>query len=382
MPRHEPGTAPGTTVLHIGLPKTGSTALQYAASSARAALAAAGTTYPGTRLHHRIPFLRLLDAPPDVATPSDVAAPFDVAAPPAWRRLLQQVEDARRERPNGRVLLSAESASQATPPQITRIVDDLGAPLHVVLTLRSIAERVPSVWQQRVRNGHETRPLDAWSTALLDHDASISDETRLQALGVAHLAARWADAVGPAAVTAVIVDRASPRMLYDAFESLLGLPAGTLADMPPGPEARLNRGMSPVEIEFARRLRIAAAEAGVSAADASRLLHRGGFLRVQSVRTPPATEGRILLSSPIADRLVQAAHEQVDALTATGVRIIGDPRLLAAPPPVRDGDAPGLDAVPVDLAVETLLGVIARATGRDHLFGTDRAEDDGAEPPP
>ena len=47
------------------------------------------------------------------------------------------------------------------------------------------------------------------------------------------------------------------------------------------------------------------------------------------------------------------------------MRIIGDPAILAGEVRTRDEPYAGADTVPMDLAVETVVGIVAKALGRD-----------------
>ena len=56
------------------------------------------------------------------------------------------------------------------------------------------------------------------------------------------LVRRWAQVAGPENVTVVVLDPARPRFVFSAFERMLGLPDGLLADAQD--DGRANRGLT------------------------------------------------------------------------------------------------------------------------------------------
>ena len=345
----------GSRLLHIGIPKTGTTALQYAASQLRPQLLEHGVLYPGTDTYHFQAFYALIRA----AEQGDTGRPLV-----AWNRLLREIDASAAER----TFISSEGASQAGDAAIDTIREGLGADTYIAITLRGMAERLPSAWQQRVQRGAEVRELDAWLEVMLAErpDPDIPAYFFERNNRPADLAKRWASRFGADHVVIVMVDKRRPNLLYDSFEGLLGLPEGLLRDRAAtDPNADLNRSMTPVEIEYVRRIREALRRYGFSSRDTYELVFEGAFTRDKIIRTPPAGEGRLAMPAWAAQRVAQMAVEQQRELQSSGVRIIGDPAILAGEVRTRDEPYAGADTVPMDLAVETVVGIVAKALGRD-----------------
>ncbi len=78
---------PGSRLLHIGIPKSGTTSLQYAASANRAELFSRGVRYPGSR--DQPPAGRLFaDGSPVGLEGMGASTP----SPKVWQTLLDEVE--------------------------------------------------------------------------------------------------------------------------------------------------------------------------------------------------------------------------------------------------------------------------------------------------
>ena len=149
----------GARVVHIGPPKTGTTALQGAFHVARAAAEAQGVHYAGRNRHSISAVQAVLgktgfysvDTPPDLRL---------------WRKLIDDV----RGSSASRVVLSSEFFADAKPDAIRRVVDDLDASLvQVVVTLRPLARIVPSQWQQYVQSNARLS-YDDWLDAMFNKE--------------------------------------------------------------------------------------------------------------------------------------------------------------------------------------------------------------------
>jgi hypothetical protein len=301
----------GTRLVHIGPPKTGTTTLQGAFHGARSAVAAQGVQYAGPTRQPMGAVLAAMGYP----------APGTGSVPPIrkWKRLVGEIGRAGDQR----VLLSSERLSHARPDAIERIVDDLGRDrVHVVVTLRPLARIIPSQWQQSVQTGMRTS-FDHF----LDLIFSDPDSPRARAFWYRHrsdqLIDRWARVVGPANFTAIALDERDHGMVLRVFEQMLGLRDGTLV----ADGDRTNRSMTLAEVELVR-----AFNQQFFAEDLSRPLHTkvmrfGASAHIKS-REPSADETRIEMPQWALDRATEVAGEMVDAIVASGVRVIGDPERL------------------------------------------------------
>lgn len=354
-----PGAMPERArVLHIGLAKTGTTSLQSTAAARRADLLAAGVRYPGGGLNHRESVSALMGR-----RWGWIGLGAVVPTMRHWDRLLSEVE-AETER---RVWISHEFASESTDEVAARFGEALGARLQVVITLRPFAAILPSSWQQYLKGG-STHTFEHWLRRVLadppDTRVTPSFHLRNDQAGVVR---RWAAVVGPERVTAVIVDKADPTRMTDAFEGLFDLPAGFLVDEQLGGLQR-NRSMSRAESELIRQLNLRVAGREVDWNDYETLLRKGAIARLLESRTPAPGEGPLLLPEWAADRAHSLGVQFAESIRGSGVRLIGDVQSLAEPVSSTKNDQPTPTTIALDLAVEPLAGMLSAALGRGSSF--------------
>lgn len=358
MPEVEnPGSLPvpeGTRLVHVGPPKTGTTALQAAFHAARPAVLAQGVRYIGRRQHSRSEVYAALQRP----------AYSHLKSPPPMRRWLGLVDEIR-SAPEPRVFLSSEIFADGGPETIRRVVDDLDASrLHIAVTLRPLPRILASQWQQEVRGG-QRKPYDSW---LRDVFSEQGPTARHFWHRHRHdrLIASWVEAVGADRVTVVVVDERDHGMILRAFEQLLGLQEGTLVEV----TDRTNRSMSLPEVEAVRSFNVVA--------QAVRMPRRWRFKLSRVVRRivimpePDPSEPRLETPQWAYDRAAGLARSMVDAITASGVRVIGDIESLAAPHTSARANAPlpgGAGSASAARAAWRLAAMLAARTGRRMLGG-------------
>ena len=156
--------AAGTRVVHIGPPKTGTTAIQGAFHQERERLAALGVSYAGSGrqpLTAVIAFTGLDDR-------------FDVRGAPrapmaAWDALVGEVRRLADDQ-GRRVVISSELFATCDDAHAHRAIEELGGPARVVVTLRPLHRIMPSSWQQDVKGGG-TLGYEDWLRRLLDGPA-------------------------------------------------------------------------------------------------------------------------------------------------------------------------------------------------------------------
>jgi hypothetical protein len=357
MPLIEP-LPPGARLLHIGLAKTGTTALQSAARARRAELLAHGVRYPGTGLNHREAVAALMGRRWGWKGPGASVPPLR-----HWERLLAEVESETERR----VWISHEFAAESDDATAQRFVDALGERLHVVVTLRPYGSLLTSSWQQYLKTGL-TLTFERWLQAVLADppDTSVT-ETFHRRSDQGGVVQRWADAAGPERVTAVVVDKAAPTRLTDAFEALLDLPDGFLVDESLG-GLQANRSLSAQESELLRRLNLLLKGRGTTWGDYDALVRKGGVDRLLQVRTPGPQEARPELPRWAAERAGERGRRFADAIAASGVRVVGDLAALAAPVAGVAEPAPEPEVVDMAVAAELATGLLSAGTGRGPFF--------------
>jgi len=356
-----------TRLLHIGLMKTGTTALQRAASRRRKALLRHGVRYPGRQYNHRQAALALMNA--------STLGPRTAPEPDAWLELLKEVHDDQTRR----VLISNEFICGSDERTAQRFLDDLGSPVHVVVTVRNVAATLPSLWQQYVKTGW-TQDFPEFLTTVLDPQSTAAELPAYYARndqGV--VVSRWAALAGSQNVTVVVADKARPRRIQEAFETMLGLPAGLL-DLPKIRGYTANRSLSAEEVSLFLAVNRRLPPGKVSQDDLVRILQGGSVARVLDQRGPPPSDQRVVVPAWARGAAAELGTRYADAITRAGVRVIGD---LAELSRVFEGEGIGkaCETIPVELAAEAVIGAISAGLHRGSDFGTPRPQPDRPQPP-
>ena len=335
----------GARLLHIGPPKTGTSALQGALRQARPALAEHQVVYPGKRTQHSL------------AARAVVGGKGLKGDPPAsmrhWERLVRQVTAA----DDQRVIVSSEGFCGASADVARKDVEQLGGPrVHVLVTLRPLGKMMPSAWQQYVRNGLTVQYIEWLEEAL--KRAPDPDPTGTFWRRHRHdaLVERWASIVGPQNLTVVVLDDSDRSMLLRTFERLVGLPSGLLEF-----EAGwTNRSLTVAEIELLRRLNIEFKRRGWPD-DVHRAFVRVAVTRQLHLAHQP-TSGEPRITTPVwaLERAARIGADAASKISALGVRVVGDISTLGAmPTPAADVAAPAEPDVPVVVVKEAVLAIIA-----------------------
>lgn len=258
-------------LVHVGPHKTGTSAIQSTLVQVRSALPAHGVTYPGKYLAHHNQAMALRQV--THGWPSD-APP--VPGPSVWTRFAAAVSAT-----PGRVVISSEFFAYAEAADRARLVADLGGErVHVLVGARHPAAMAISTWQQVLRDGYPVT-MDAWLA-----DEFRRPEPREVDAGfwsyadAAALAARWAEQAGPDRVHVLVVDERDRRLLPTAFEQLLALPPGMLADRTP---RQVNRGLTAAEAALLHEI-LLLLDSRLSWAEYTRTMRRGVIRRLDARR--------------------------------------------------------------------------------------------------
>jgi hypothetical protein len=344
-------------LLHIGAPKTGTTALQNAFSRRRGLLREHGVNYPGAGLHHQRGTSYLIDRP----------AGAWGGGPPLqewWDTLKAQLD----EDQTHRQVVSFELICQAEFDHVQRIREEMGERTHAVMVLRNFGELLPSMWQQKVKMGSSTPYSTFMQEALADPSAVfLAHNEAFHRHDGRGLAERWATVLGPQNVTVIVLSKSTPSLLFDAFEGMLGLPSGFMAAVP-SDGARANRSMSLAEVTFMRELneRLLTVDAPQQKRE---LVWHGAVERMIAMRSPERSEGRLAIPEWAAAPCQEAGRLLADNVRASGVRVVGDLDELSSPTATHSTDELELAAsIPSDAALEALLGLFSAAIGQGANF--------------
>jgi hypothetical protein len=331
-------------LLHVGMFKTGTTAIQGALFRARPQLAEHGVLHAGGT---RNPMQAVL------AFRGQQMPGKPPPRPEQWDKLVAQVAAAA----NQRVVVSSEFLGTAGVETGRRAVQLLGGPrVHVVVTLRPLAKMMPSQWQQYVRSRATTSSYDDWLDGMLrkppfkrptpsfwtrnHHDALVE---------------RWASIVGPENLTVTIVDEADRTFLMRTFEDLLGLPAGLLV----ADKDTENRSMTLAETELVRQINVEFKNRGWSDELYRRMVLKGIGFQMQTNRTPDVDEPRITTPQWALDRVAEIGAAAADKISTLGVRVVGDISTLGARRLADESRGAGAPTtLPIDAAREAVIGAI------------------------
>ena len=309
-------THPGSlkaTILHIGAPKCGSTALQSAFYLNRDALKRAGVEYIGSQAHWTSAAKSIVGVPDRVSG----------AVPPLteWTSLLTWTARARHE---GRTaLISSEWFASADAAHVERIVRDLGRDsLRVVLAIRPLTSTLPSAWQQGLKLGG-TLGLTAWLETILTQPESPRAQRVWLKHGYDAIATRWAEAVGKDRVTILIVDEQRPERIFGDFSRIANLPENVLSTAP----KRTNPSLSAFEADVLAELNQMFFTRGGTLKE-----YRSGVLRtfdgyVNSIRQGGIEKSRI--PTQLLPAVLARNSEIARNIESLGCTVVGDLKRFA-----------------------------------------------------
>ncbi|HNE89447.1 MAG TPA: hypothetical protein PK902_08915 [Actinomycetota bacterium] len=354
----------GEVLLHVGLHKTGTTALQVALADARGVLEDHGVRYPGKGLYHHKAILAGADRPYGWRENGARITPKK-----HWKKMLKEADY------SGRTIISSEFLDDISPEICARVVDDLGGPerVSVVVTLRSIGAILPSAWQQGLKAG-VTTAYNSWLKVMFDEDQSPRAERFWFRHDQVEQVKRWADIVGADRTYVVVIPDGDRTAIFTAFEGLLDLPQGFLA----GREQIIqNRSMTTPEAEFVRRLNKELA-GQMSWDEYTVMVRRAMILNMVEKRRPAADEPRIQTPQWAADKAEEYGQRFAKGIAELGVQVIGDPADLALRP--RSGDLDRPDVVSIDAAVAGTAGLVLEALAERRAL-EEKVKAAAVEPP-
>jgi len=349
----------GEVLLHVGPPKTGTTALQHSMAQARPQLKAQGVLYPGKRFSHWTASCSALG----IATTAHPADP--PVAPEVWQKFIARV--ARRK---DRAVVSSEQFADADPALATRIVDDLGGPgaVRVLLTLRPLALILPSSWQQSLKSGapkplpgplrhaksRVVKPYEQW----LQETLKGKNATFWGRFDYAGLLDRWAQVVGADRIAVIVVDSADPlRILRDA-EQVIGLAPGTLERV----TTKTNRSLTYEEAALVRQWLVELERrAPMPTEQYHQWIRRGALWGLVDGRQPGVDEHSIRTPAWALEEIDARTAAMTAVIRASGAAVYGDLDDLVVPAAPSADAAGEVNTVPVDVAIQLLMGLATMA---------------------
>lgn len=330
-------------LLHIGVHKTGTTAIQAALADAREELAEQGVRYPGRlQAQHR-------------------AALAVLGRPWGWNNRGGAVLDrthferlsARVAEHPGRVVISSEFFCEAPEDVAREVVAGLGGRrVHVVVTLRNLGRLLPSSWQQYLKYGLTTEYEPWLRDVFATPGTSRMSPTFWKRHAHGAVVQRWASAAGADNVTVIVLEDVDRSAVFIAFAQMLGVdPAILVSRM----DVTSNRSMTAAEAELLVRLN-ARVKQEMDWTEYVTTVRRGVARGMVEQRQPAGDEPRLATPSWALDAAAVEGRVAVDAIAASGVRVLGDAGVLAVRLPDEQG-AP-VDLIPIDAAVEALVAMV------------------------
>ena len=333
-------------VVHVGLPKTGTSFLQRVLGDNRAALDAAGVLVPDP--DGRQVFLATLH----VTGRSTRWGRAEKVTRSAW----EGVRAAVRAHP-GTSVVSNELLCLASRAQAEHVLEQLGADdVHLVVTLRDLARQLPAEWQEGVKHGRRM-PWRGFLEATLgdtDHLEPAASRVRSRfwsAQDPLDVLDRWAASLPPERVHVVTgpPPGAPPGELWRRFAQVLGVPPELV--QPATGEINASLGMAQTEV--LRRVNSRFPRKGRERVygDVVKRLYAGEILRGQDGERVELPASRRPAARAESARWAAGISER-------GYRVVGELDELL--PPV---DAPHAVADPADVGADELLEVALDATG-------------------
>ena len=210
-------------VAHVGFHKTGTTALQESFASNREELQKFGVTYPdlGQKAHHRAAWA-LAGRIWGWKNRGGVQTPIA-----EWQKIVKSVKKNR-----GTTLISSEFFCELDEEKINKFKADIKVDdVIIVFTLRPLVKLLSSSYQQYLKYGL-TPTYEEWLHSVLDEPGvSKLTPTFWKRHEHGRVISQWAKVFGPENVLVVVADETQPTAIFDAFNSILGLPSGTLAQI-------------------------------------------------------------------------------------------------------------------------------------------------------
>jgi hypothetical protein len=333
-------------LLHVGVHKTGTTAIQAALADARPQLVKHDVLYPGKRqAQHR-----------SAMAITNRKWGWEGKGGGTYDRKIFDWLVGKVQGHSGRVVISSEFFCEADAATTLVAAQELGLDrLHVVVTLRSLGQLLPSSYQQYLKYGL-TVGYERWLGNVFETPGGTSmTPTFWRRNDHAAVVTRWSDAVGAANVSVLVLDDVDRSAVFRTFEQLLALPPDLLVSRM---SLTSNRSMTAAEAEFVRLLN-EHVNTDLTWDEYVKYIRRGVALGMVEGREPSPDEPRLHTPDWALDAAAAEGARAAEGIRSTGVRILGDIDALAT----RSSSPPEVpvavkDVLPKDAAVQAVITVI------------------------
>jgi len=330
-------------LVHIGVHKTGTTAIQAALADARGELAESGVRYPGKLQAQHRAALAVLGRP--WGWKNKGGAVLDRAH---FDRLSRRVS----EYP-GRVVISSEFFCEAPEDVARDVVERLGGRrVHVVVTLRNLGRLLPSSWQQYLKYGLTT-DYEPWlQDVFATPGTSRVSPTFWKRQAHGAVVERWTAAAGPDRLTVLVLEDVDRSAMFTTFAQLLGIDPQILVSRM---DLTSNRSMTAAEAELLVRLN-ARVKKSMDWTEYVTVVRRGVARGMVESREPGVNEARLATPPWALDAAATEGTAAAAMIASSRVRVIGDLAALTVRLP--DESLSPINDIPIDAAVAALAATV------------------------
>lgn len=346
-----PAVPEDSVIIHIGVHKTGTTAIQAALADSRSELETYGVRYPGRRQAHHAAAIAVIGKTWGWTGKGGVQKDRE-----SFVRLGRQIA----AHP-GRVIVSSEHWCESPDEVAQETVMALGASrVQVVITVRNVGNLLSSSYQQYLKYGLRAR-YEPWLENLFAKD----DGSRMSPsfwLRNHHdvVVERWAKAVGPDRVTVVVLEDVQRQAMFVAFAQLLGIPPEILTSRM---DLTSNRSMTAQEAELLRRVNVGVKNE-MTWTQYERLVRYGVARTIVEGRDPAPGEPKIATPDWALDAAAERGARAAKRIGELGVTVIGSLDALAARIPSQPAiDPNAVTTLPMDVAVTAIETLVLAAKG-------------------
>jgi hypothetical protein len=336
-------------VIHIGVHKTGTTAIQAALANSRSDLEKHGVRYPGRRQAHHAAAIAVIGKTWGWSGKGGVQKDRE-----SFERLGRQIA----AHP-GRVIVSSEHWCESPDEVAQETVMALGASrVQVAITVRNVGNLLSSSYQQYLKYGLRAR-YEPWLENLFAKD----DGSRMSPsfwLRNHHdvVVERWAKAVGPDRVTVIVLEDVQRQAMFVAFAQMLGIPQEILTSRM---DLTSNRSMTAQEAELLRRVNVGVKNE-MTWTQYERLVRYGVARTIVEGRDPAPGEPKIATPDWALDAAAERGARAAKRIGELGVTVIGSLDALAARIPSQPAiDPNAVTSLPMDVAVTAIETLVLAA---------------------
>ncbi|SFB74925.1 hypothetical protein SAMN04487968_101297 [Nocardioides terrae] len=327
-------------VLHVGLMKSGTSHLQARLGAAREGLADAGFLFPGAKWRDQV------NAVSD-ALGRRQRAHGEFGG--AWETMVAEIDAF-----PGTAIISMEFLGSASADKLRTVVESFPSTrVEAVVTVRDLGRTIPSMWQETLKNAR-TWPWREYVDGVR-HRRGPGEVFWNEQDAVA-VTRKWAELVGPDAVTVVTLPRsaADPELLWRRFCEAVGLPTEAAAPPESG-----NESLGAASAQLMERINHRVAD--LAWPDYSRHVKFG----IAKTILPRHRRAEPALGFKVTRWVRRLAEAQRAGLAASGVRVVGD--LADLEPVASAGVSPekvGVEAQ-LDAALHALEELVRRSVAED-----------------